>query len=173
MSIDDYTGVSGGGAVSQFHRKLGDLWILNDRTFDGCIMKQVLTSETADLITLTICGNDALMIQDDIVNIGVDKLLGEHLNLLKALRETNPNACLVVGNIYSPQIPFSDAVHQRLIELNDGIKQNISQVNGYLADIFAAFEGNENEYLCFDIEPSFTGATVIADLFEEQFLKAK
>ena len=32
MSIDDYTGVAGGGAVNQFYRRLGDGWTLDDRT---------------------------------------------------------------------------------------------------------------------------------------------
>ncbi|MFZ5831668.1 MAG: hypothetical protein ACOY3P_16400 [Planctomycetota bacterium] len=34
MSIDQYTGVRGGGAVSQFHKWLGDRWLLDDRSVD-------------------------------------------------------------------------------------------------------------------------------------------
>ena len=134
-------------------------------------MKQVPTSETANLITLTIGGNDALMNFNHIVSHGVEPLINEHLNLLPELRNTNPDACLIVGNIYSPQIPLQNAVQSQLIKLNGGIKQNISRVKGYLADIATAFDGHEVEYLCMNIEPSLKGATVIADLFEGQFHK--
>ena len=45
MSIDFYTGVTGGGAVAQFYKRLcshakpgGVAWQLDDRTYDGCRM---------------------------------------------------------------------------------------------------------------------------------------
>ena len=60
MSIDDYTGVQGGGAVNQFFRTLGKNWTLDDRTFDGCLMAEVPQNGRGDLITLTIGGNDLL-----------------------------------------------------------------------------------------------------------------
>ena len=60
MSIDDYTGVRGGGAVNQFFRTLGNEWSLDDRTFDGCQMVGVPRNGRGDLITLTIGGNDLL-----------------------------------------------------------------------------------------------------------------
>jgi hypothetical protein len=33
-----------------------------------------------------------------------------------------------------------------------------------------AFLGHEAEYLCYNIEPSLKGATVIADLFEQALI---
>ena len=63
MSIDLYTGVRGGGAVSQFYGWLKGLeqsWMLDDKTADMCRMRYVPASATGDLITLTIGGNDLL-----------------------------------------------------------------------------------------------------------------
>ena len=60
MSIDQYTGVEGGGAVSQFYKWLGDLWSLDDRSADMCRMRYVPTDGQGDVITLTIGGNDLL-----------------------------------------------------------------------------------------------------------------
>ena len=169
MSIDNYTGVSGGGAASQLYRRLNDSWTLKDLTFDGCTMKQVSTSEVGGLITLTICGNDALLNIDYIITNGVDLLIDEHLKLLKAIRSKNPNSCLIIGNIYSPQLPLDKTLSLRLKELNEGISQNTAVVNGLLADIYSSFKGNEDEYLCQDIEPNLKGATTIAESFYTQF----
>ena len=47
MSIDYYTGKTGGGAVSQFYRHLGCNWELKDFTVDGCTMPIVPRDETA------------------------------------------------------------------------------------------------------------------------------
>ena len=44
MSIDQYTGVQGGGAVSQLYgwlKWLGQSWVLDDKTADGCCMSDV------------------------------------------------------------------------------------------------------------------------------------
>jgi lysophospholipase L1-like esterase len=63
ISIDDYTGVPGGGAPSQLARKLG-VELVN-LTSDGNTTQGVLTDLTpapaaADVITLTAGGNDLL-----------------------------------------------------------------------------------------------------------------
>lgn len=60
MSIDDYTGVEGGGAINQFFRTPGDGWKLDDRVFDGSLMEGVPRDGIGDVITLTIGGNDLL-----------------------------------------------------------------------------------------------------------------
>ena len=57
MSIDDYTGVQGGGAVHQFYEFLGDSWSIDDRTVDGCCIPDVLPDGHGEVITLTIGGN--------------------------------------------------------------------------------------------------------------------
>jgi lysophospholipase L1-like esterase len=63
ISIDDYTGVRGGGAPSQLVRKLG--FDLVDLTCDGNTTQGVLADLTrapasADIVTLTAGGNDLL-----------------------------------------------------------------------------------------------------------------
>src|ERR671939_2082175 len=63
ISIDDYTGVRGGGAASQLGRKLG--LELFDLTRDGNTTHGVLADlarapSAADIVTLTAGGNDLL-----------------------------------------------------------------------------------------------------------------
>ena len=89
MSIDVYTGVVGGGAVSQFYawlKWLGQSWTLDDKTCDGCCMPDVPTSATGKLITLTIGGNDLLAEQVAVVSEGLSRFADDHLRLLQALR---------------------------------------------------------------------------------------
>jgi lysophospholipase L1-like esterase len=64
ISIDDYTGVCGGGAPSQLARKLGVDFV--DLTRDGNTTQGVLTDlarapAAADIVTLTAGGNDLLL----------------------------------------------------------------------------------------------------------------
>ena len=171
MSIDDYTGVTGGGAVAQLYRQLPGDWTLDDRTIDGCTIPGVPRTRNGDLITLTIGGNDALIRQDELISHGIEALLEDHLGLLQVLREHNPNSCLIVGNIYSPQTPLPELFVNLLSELNDGIRRNMDMAGGCLADIFGAFRGHEAEYLCCNIEPNLQGATIIAGLFAQEYEK--
>ena len=106
MSIDEYTGVPGGGAVSQLYtwlKGLGQSWALDDRTADMCRMRYVPASVTGNLITLTIGGNDLLADQQRYLKDGLSSFAQEHLNLLTRLRADNPDALLIVGNIYAPR----------------------------------------------------------------------
>jgi hypothetical protein len=41
----------------------------------------------------------------------------------------------------------------------------VQAVGAVLIDVRAAFDGHEDEYLCYVIEPNLAGATAIADLF--------
>jgi lysophospholipase L1-like esterase len=63
ISIDDYTGVRGGGAPSQLARKLGvelvDL-ARDGNTTQGVLADLIRAPATADLVTLTAGGNDLL-----------------------------------------------------------------------------------------------------------------
>jgi lysophospholipase L1-like esterase len=175
MSIDLYTGVPGGGAVSQFHQWLSSLrqaWQLDDRTADGCRMRYVPTSVKADLITLTVGGNDLLADQGVYLEEGFAGFAQEHLELLTRLRGTNPSAFLIVGNVYAPQTPLPGLLAQALDLANAIIAENVQKAGGHLADIHRAFRGHEQEYLCFDIEPSLKGAAVIASLFKEAVTNA-
>ena len=70
MSIDDYTGVQGGGAVHQFYEFLGDSWSIDDRTVDGCCIPDVLPDGHGEVITLTIGGNDLLCNKEQYLSEG-------------------------------------------------------------------------------------------------------
>src|SRR5262245_11180809 len=85
MSIDFYTGVEGGGAVSQFFRSLGPGWRLNDRTVDGCQMADVPRDGRGELVTLTIGGNDLLWRREQILREGLGEFTAEHAELLAEL----------------------------------------------------------------------------------------
>jgi lysophospholipase L1-like esterase len=175
MSIDLYTGVQGGGAVSQFHKwlkSLGQSWTLDDRTADMCRMRYVPASATGELITLTIGGNDLLAEQQVYLKDGLARFAEEHLDLLTRLRANNPNAILIVGNVYAPQTPLPVQLTEAHDEANAIIVANVEKVGGRLADLRSAFQGHEQEYLCHDIEPSLKGAAVIAGLFNEAVVRA-
>jgi lysophospholipase L1-like esterase len=63
ISIDDYTGVGGGGAASQLARKLGvDLVDLtrDGNTTQGVLADLAAAPPAADVVTLTAGGNDLL-----------------------------------------------------------------------------------------------------------------
>ena len=169
MSIDKYTGVDGGGAVSQFHKWLGSDWQLVDKTVDGCTMDWVDTDVSGDVITLTIAGNDSLQHMERVTTEGVAFLLERHADLLQRLRQSNPHSCLIVGNVYPPQTSLPDDLSQILLQLNAGIGRNVEAVDGCLADIYSKFKGNEATYLCLDIEPTLKGAAAISGLFLEQY----
>jgi lysophospholipase L1-like esterase len=174
MSIDLYTGVKGGGAVSQFHewlKSLGRSWILNDKAADMCRMRYV-PIEKGDLVTLTIGGNDLLADRESYLKNGLGSFAAEHLQLLTRLRSNNPAAFLIVGNIYASQTPLPPGLSHALDEANAIIAANVESVGAHLADIRQGFCGHEREYLCFDIEPSLKGAAVIAWLFKEAVIKA-
>ena len=55
MSIDEYTGVVGGGAVTQFFKRLKGVWDLKDSTFDGCTIPEVPRHLDGDIGKKPIC----------------------------------------------------------------------------------------------------------------------
>jgi lysophospholipase L1-like esterase len=169
MSIDLYTGKVGGGAVNQFHQWLGAGWQLIDHTVDGCTISYVRTDIQAELITLTIGGNDAIARYHEMMAGDLTALLSDHLHLLQQLRATNPDACLIVGNVYAPQTPLPPPLEATLDRLNAGLAENIRAVGGEPVDIRGAFRGHEATFMCNDIEPSLVGATEIARLFREAY----
>lgn len=167
MSIDDYTGVEGGGAARQFFRMLGEGWVLDDRTFDGCMMAGVPRDGKGDVITLTIGGNDLLWNKEKYLAKGLDEFVVEHKSLLMSIRTANPNADFIVGDIYAPAFSLSKFENAALAAANAAIHANCQEVGAILAPIHAAFRGHEQSYLCLNIEPTLAGAGVIADLFQK------
>jgi len=169
MSIDYYTGIKGGGAVSQFFKFLGPGWGLIDETFDGCVIREVPFDHEADLITLTIAGNDVISLLGDPSRLVVKEIVLEHEKLLARIRKRNPLSCFIVGNIYYPDTPLTAYQHDLLKQLNAGIAENVEKCEACLADIYTAFFGHEKEFLCNVIEPAFEGAKMICKLFKEQY----
>ena len=165
MSIDDYTGEKGGGAVSQFFQSLADNWSLLDKTFDGCRMEDVPLGIHGDLITLTIGGNNLLQNRDRILEVGFDEFEDAHLKLLATIRDQNPSSKLIVGDIYTPGLPLSDEEVAALGKVNEIIAGNCRKVKAKLAKINEAFLGKEETYLCLAIEPTLEGATAIYQQF--------
>jgi lysophospholipase L1-like esterase len=158
MSIDDYTGVVGGGAVHQFLLTL------------GCRLAEVPRTGRGDLITLTAGGNDLLIRADELIATGVGPFAVEHVTLLKDIRRANPEAIFIVGDIYAPAFPLSEAATRRLEEANEAIRMNCAQVGARLAPIHASFHGHEGSFLCRGIEPTLRGAREIANLFQAAYL---
>lgn len=172
MSIDDYTGVAGGGAVRQFHRRLEGEWRLDDRTLDGCRMPHVPRDARGDLITVTIGGNDLLLNREHYLRHGLDGFAREHLALLRAIRRQNPEATLIVGDVYRPAQPLAPREAAALAAANEIIRDNVAAVGARLAPIYDTFLDREPEYLCLGIEPTLAGATAIAALFEQAYRNA-
>jgi hypothetical protein len=169
MSIDDYTGVPGGGAVKQFFRWLGDGWTLDDRTFDGCRMERVPRDGRGDLITLTIGGNDLLWNKEKYLREGIHGFAAEHRALLWEIRAANPDATFIVGDVYAPAAQLSNQELLALEAANAAIHANAQQVGACLARVYDAFRGHEQTHLCLQIEPTLEGATAIAGLFRDQY----
>lgn len=189
ISIDDYTGVPGGGAACQLAKKLGaDSFI--DFTRDDQVSAGVLMELQAaaagrkvpdiDEVTLTIGGNDLLsgfffrqMGERGGEVVALDSFksnLREIASLLAELR------CPVVMNkIYDP----TDGDDSKSVELglppearrspdaaNDFIKATAAECGFLLCDLEALFHGHgfwsEVPWLVMHIEPNLLGATHIA-----------
>jgi hypothetical protein len=183
-------GVPGGGAVAQLHTRLQTRqdtpWRLLDETYDGCTMSGVpLTRRPGgvNLVTLTIGGNDILQHMDCNPEDYRPEFEQAYRHLLGRIQKlgihkspdtgTVTDAIVVVGNIYAPDwgalswAPFpADQAREILGHVNAFIAEKVRNFGFCLADIHGAFLGNEADYLCYAIEPTFKGASVIADLFE-------
>ena len=175
ISIDDYTGVPGGGAASQLARTL-DLELV-DLTSDGNTTQGVLADlarapAAADVVTLTAGGNDLLR--------------GEHPRaILRRLHQIAERiqplgARVVVNTVYDPSDGDNDVgrrelglsrlaaieLRRRLNAVNGGIAKLAGQHGFLLADLERLFHGHgvgSNEpWFVQVIEPNLAGATAIA-----------
>jgi lysophospholipase L1-like esterase len=176
ISIDDYTGVRGGGAASQLAHKLG--FELIDLTRDGNTTHGVLAdlaaaAASADVVTLTAGGND---------------LLGGELPraILRRLHEIAPRieqlgGRVIVNTVYDPSDGDNDvgrrelglsrlatiALRRRLDAVNRGIVRLARERGFLLADLERLFHGHgiesDEPWFVQVIEPNLAGATAIAE----------
>lgn len=174
ISIDKWTGVTGGGAASQFAAKIGCSGAaFDDRTRDGNVtlgvsedLRQVRRPPT--LVTLTVGGNDLAL---------MDRPAGEILTnlrrILDALDVWSPR--IILNTVYDPtdgnddigrQLGLPETLRPEYIALNEGIR-GLAHERGYLlSDLERLFLGNgataaQNWIHC-AIEPNYIGASVVA-----------
>jgi lysophospholipase L1-like esterase len=151
ISIDDYTGVRGGGAASQLARKLG--FDLVDLTRDGNTTQGVLADldrapAAAHVVTLTAGGNDLLG----------GELPGAILRRLYRIagRIRPLGARVVINTVYDPSDGDNDVgrrelglsrlatieLRRRLNALNRGIEKVAGKHAFLLADLERLFHGH-------------------------------
>jgi len=173
ISIDDYTGVRGGGAPSQLARKLGvnlvDL-TRDGNTTQGVRGDLVAAPASADVLTLTAGGNDLLA--GDLPRAILRRL---H----QIARRIEPlGARVVVNTVYDPSDGDNDVgqrelglsplatieLRRRLNAVNRGIVKLAGKHGFLLADLERLFHGHgvtSNEpWFVNLIEPNLAGATV-------------
>jgi lysophospholipase L1-like esterase len=180
ISIDDYTGVRGGGAPSQLARTLG--LDLVDLTRDGNTTQGVLTDlarapAAAAVVTLTAGGNDLLL----------GHLPRAILRRLQQIAEPIQLFCarVVVNTIYDPSDGDNDAgrremglsrfaaieLRRRLNAVNGGIVKLAREHGFLLADLERLFHGHgvasDEPWFVNVIEPNLAGATAIAEHWHE------
>ena len=180
ISIDDYTGVCGGGAASQLAQKLGIDLI--DLTRDGNTTYGVLADlarapAASDVVTLTAGGNDLL---GGVLPRAILRRLHQIAQRIQPL-----GARVVLNTVYDPSDGDNDvgrrqlglsrlatiALRRRLNAVNGGIA-NLAREHGFLiADLERLFHGHgvaSNEPWFVDvIEPNLAGATAIAEHWYE------
>jgi GDSL-like Lipase/Acylhydrolase family len=180
ISIDDYTGVRGGGAPSQLARKLG--LDLVDLTRDGNTTRGVLADlarapAAAEVVTLTAGGNDLL---------GGDLPRAILRRLHQIARRIRPlGGRIVVNTIYDPSDGDNDVgrrelglswlgtieLRRRLNAVNGGIERLAREHGFLLADLERLFHGHgvasNDPWFVHVIEPNLAGATAVAEHWYE------
>jgi lysophospholipase L1-like esterase len=176
ISIDDYTGVAGGGAAAQLARRLGARLV--DLTRDGNTTQGALADiarapAAADVVTLTAGGNDLLA--------------GERpraiLRRLEAIagRLERLGGRVILNTVYDPS-DGDDAVGRRELSLSrlqakvlrrrfNALNSGIARLAGgrgmLLSDLERLFHGHgvasHDPWLVQVIEPNLAGATAIAE----------
>jgi len=180
ISIDDYTGVRGGGAPSQLARMLG--LDLVDLTRDGNTTQGVLTDlarapAAAAVVTLTAGGNDLLLGHLPRAILRRLDQIAEPIQLFRGR--------VVVNTIYDPSDGDNDAgrremglsrfaaieLRRRLNAVNGGIVKLAREHGFLLADLERLFHGHgvasDEPWFVNVIEPNLAGATAIAEHWHE------
>jgi lysophospholipase L1-like esterase len=180
ISIDDYTGVRGGGAASQLARKLGvelvDL-TRDGNTTHGVIADLAQASAAADVVTLTAGGNDLLLGH-------LPRTILRRLHQI-AVRIQPLGARVILSTIYDPSDGDNDLGRRELglsrlaaIQLRrrlNAVNHDIGKLAGdrgfLLADLERLFHGHgiasSEPWFVNVIEPNLAGATAIAEHWYE------
>jgi lysophospholipase L1-like esterase len=176
ISIDDYTGVRGGGAPSQLARRLGvelvDL-TLDGNTTHGVLADLARAPATADVVTLTAGGNDLLGGE-------LPRAILRRLHQI-AQRIRPLGARAIINTIYDPSDGDNDLgrrelglsrlatieLRRRLKTVNRGIKPLADEHGFLLADLERLFHGHglgsSDPWFVQVIEPNLAGASEIAE----------
>jgi lysophospholipase L1-like esterase len=180
ISIDDYTGVPGGGAASQLARKLG--FDLVDLTRDGNTTRGVLADlarapTSADVVTLTAGGNDLLGGESP---RAILRRLDQITQRLQPL-----GGRTVVNTVYDPSDGdnaigrrelglsrlASVELRRRLNALNGGIAKLARKRGLLLADLERLCHGHglasDEPWFVQVIEPNLAATTAIAENWHE------
>jgi hypothetical protein len=179
ISIDDYTGVDGGGAASQLARLLeADEFV--DLTRDGHTAEGVFADlrrrlGAPDVVTLTAGGNDLLQ----------GRPAREVLHRLDAIgdRLESLGGRVVLNTVYDPSDGDDElgrrelglppvairALRVELDALNDGIRRIAAGRRFLLADLLELYRGHglaaAEPWFAAAIEPNLAGATATAELW--------
>jgi lysophospholipase L1-like esterase len=180
ISIDDYTGVRGGGAPSQLARELGIELV--DLTRDGNTTQGVLADlarapAAADVVTLTAGGNDLLLGDRPRAILRRLHLIAERIQPL--------GARVVLSTVYDPSDGDNNVgrrelglsrlatieLRRRLNAVNGGIRKLARDHGFLLADLERLFHGHgvrsRESWFVQVIEPNLAGATAIAEHWYE------
>jgi hypothetical protein len=173
ISIDDYTGVAGGGAASQLARRIGAAGEdFQDLTRDGNTTHGVerdllLVRIAPEVTTLTAGGNNLLMGETGAEIAAALEQISHRLARLGGV--------VILNTVYDPsdgddslagQIGVSPALRQEFNLLNQRIRE-IAAARGFLlADLERLFHGRglraPDTWYVNVIEPNLAGATAIA-----------
>jgi lysophospholipase L1-like esterase len=180
ISIDEYTGVVGGGAASQLASRLGvelvDL-TRDGNTTAGVRMDLVRMPVVADLVTITAGGNDLLLDEQADGILGRLERIADHLDAV--------GAWVIINTVYDPSDGDNEVVRRelglslaaarelrrRLDATNAGIKEIAAGHGFLLADLQRLFHGHgltsSESWFVQVIEPNLRGATAVADQWHE------
>jgi lysophospholipase L1-like esterase len=185
-SIDDYTGVRGGGAASQLARKLRVELV--DLTRDGNTSQGVLADlaaapVAATVVTLTAGGNDLL-------SGDLPRTILRRVHQIAA-RIQPLGARVIINTVYDPSDGDNDLgrrelglsrlatieLRRRLNALNGGIGKLAHEHGFLLADLERLFHGHglasDEPWYVQVIEPNLAGATAIAEHWYELLTAAR
>jgi len=176
ISIDDYTGVHGGGAVSQLAHRLGAELVdltRDGNTTDGVFADLARAPAAADVVTLTVGGNDLLAGE-------LPRAILRRLDQI-AQRIQPLGARVVINTVYDPSDGDNDLgrrelglsrlaaieLRRRLNSVNRGIKRLADEHGFLLADLELLFHGHgvtsSDPWFVQVIEPNLAGATATAE----------